>query len=94
MADGGGMNSDAALDVRRLTASYSSRPVLWDVEASFPRGALAAVVGPNGAGKSTLLKVALGLMPADSGQSVILGRPAREALDRCPSATRWIGTFR
>ena len=74
--------SDAALELRRLTASYSSRPVLWDVEAEFPRGSLSAIVGPNGAGKSTLLKAALGLMPVDSGQSLILGRPAREALDR------------
>lgn len=74
--------SDAALEVRRLTASYSGRPVLWDVEASFPSGALSAIVGPNGAGKSTLLKAALGLLPVDSGQSLILGHPAREALDR------------
>ena len=69
-----------ALEVRRLTASYSSRPVLWDVDASFPKGGLSAIVGPNGAGKSTLLQAALGLMPADAGQSLIDGHPAREAL--------------
>lgn len=73
---------EAALAVRRLTVSYSSRPVLWDVDATFPRGALAAVVGPNGAGKSTLLKAALGLLPADSGQSLVFGQPARKMLDR------------
>ena len=70
-----------ALEVRRLTVSYSARPVLWDVDATFPAGALSAIVGPNGAGKSTLLRAALGLVPADAGQALILGRPARRALD-------------
>ena len=69
-----------ALEVRRLTASYSSRPVLWDVDATFPAGMLSSIVGPNGAGKSTLLRAALGLMPVDAGQALIDGRPAREAL--------------
>jgi manganese/zinc/iron transport system ATP- binding protein len=71
-----------ALELRRLTASYASRPVLWDIDARIPAGSLAAVVGPNGAGKSTLLKAALGLIPADAGESLIFGRPARRALDQ------------
>ncbi|MCP9488628.1 MAG: metal ABC transporter ATP-binding protein [Solirubrobacteraceae bacterium MAG38_C4-C5] len=71
-----------ALEVRRLTVSYETRPVLWDVDASFPTGALSAIVGPNGAGKSTLLRAALGLIPADAGQALVQGRPARSALDR------------
>jgi manganese/zinc/iron transport system ATP- binding protein len=71
-----------ALELRRLTVSYGSRPVVWDVDAAFPTGALSAIVGPNGAGKSTLLRAALGLVPADAGQALILGRPARAALDR------------
>ena len=72
----------AALEVHGLTASYGSRPVLWDVDATFPQGKLSAIVGPNGAGKSTLLKVALGLQPSDAGRSLVLGHPARAALDR------------
>ena len=71
-----------ALEVRRLTVSYGSRPVLWDVDASFPAGAMSAVVGPNGAGKSTLLKAALGLIPADAGQALVQGRPVRASRDR------------
>jgi manganese/zinc/iron transport system ATP- binding protein len=70
-----------ALEVRGFTVSYSAKPVLWDVDAAFPAGALSAVVGPNGAGKSTLLRAALGLVPADAGQAFVLGRPARRALD-------------
>ncbi|MBX5441197.1 MAG: metal ABC transporter ATP-binding protein [Solirubrobacteraceae bacterium] len=87
MSDGGGRTPAGAgrapaLEVRRLTVSYGARPVLWDVDARFPVGALSAVVGPNGAGKSTLLRAALGLVAADAGQSLIEGRPARAALDR------------
>lgn len=72
----------APLEVRRLTVSYGARPVLWDVDARFPDGALSAIVGPNGAGKSTLLKAALGLIPSDAGQSLIEGRPVKAARDR------------
>ena len=72
----------AALDIARLTVSYGGRPVLWDVDASFPVGALSAIVGPNGAGKSTLLRAALGLVPIDAGNARILGEAARSALRR------------
>ena len=68
-----------ALEVRRLTVSYGSHPVLWDVDASFPAGSLSAIVGPNGAGKSTLLRAALGLVPSDGGEALIEGRPAPSA---------------
>jgi manganese/zinc/iron transport system ATP- binding protein len=43
---------------------------------------MSAIVGPNGSGKSTLIRAALGLVPADAGQSSVDGRPARSALDR------------
>jgi manganese/zinc/iron transport system ATP- binding protein len=65
-----------------VTASYGANPVLWDVDAAFPAGAMSAIVGPNGAGKSTLLRAALGLVPMDAGQALVEGHPARAALDR------------
>ncbi|WP_049822104.1 metal ABC transporter ATP-binding protein, partial [Arthrobacter sp. H41] len=73
---------ESALDIARLTVSYTNRPVLWDVDAWFPTGALSAITGPNGAGKSTLLRAALGLLPVDAGHASIGGRPARKALDQ------------
>lgn len=71
-----------ALELRRLTVSYGAQPVLWDVDAHFPAGAMSAVIGPNGSGKSTLLRAAMGLVPADAGQVTILGHPARAAMRR------------
>lgn len=71
-----------ALRIRGLTVSYQLAPVLEQVDATFPRGALSAIVGPNGAGKSTLLKAALGQVGADSGTIRIAGAGGREALAR------------
>ncbi len=71
-----------ALEARRLTVSYGAAPVLWDVDATFPAGALSAIVGPNGAGKSTLLRACLGLVAVDAGSALIDGRPAKAARDR------------
>jgi manganese/zinc/iron transport system ATP- binding protein len=71
-----------ALEVRGLTVSYRSAPVLWEVDCRFPAGRLSAIVGPNGAGKSTLLKAALGLVPADAGRVFIDGVEGRASLDR------------
>lgn len=72
----------SALEVRGLTVSYRSAPVLWEVDAAFPAGALSAIVGPNGAGKSTLLRAALGLVPADAGSVRIDGVSGDAARDR------------
>ncbi|HYH29353.1 MAG TPA: metal ABC transporter ATP-binding protein [Pseudonocardia sp.] len=72
----------AALEVRGLTVSYRSAPVLWEVDCRFPAGHLSAIVGPNGAGKSTLLKAALGLVPTDAGRVLVDGVEGKAALDR------------
>lgn len=67
------MNSipKTAIEIHDLSVAYGQRPVLWDVDASIPSGALCAIVGPNGAGKSTLLKTVLGLIPPTNGAITI-----------------------
>ena len=64
-----------AVEVHDVTVAYHRKPVLWDIDVSFPAGALAAIVGPNGAGKSTLLKSVLGLLPIASGRIEVFGKP-------------------
>jgi manganese/zinc/iron transport system ATP- binding protein len=76
-----GTRTATALEVRGLTVSYRSAPVLWEVDCAFPAGHLSAIVGPNGAGKSTLLKAALGLVPTDAGRVLIDGVEGPGALD-------------
>jgi manganese/zinc/iron transport system ATP- binding protein len=82
MSSSTGTGTATALEVRGLTVSYRSAPVLWEVDCHFPAGQLSAIVGPNGAGKSTLLKAALGLVPTDSGRVLVDGVEGRAALDR------------
>jgi iron complex transport system ATP-binding protein len=60
MSSGTVARTDTALEVRGLTVSYRSAPVLWEVDCRFPAGHLSAIVGPNGAGKSTLLRAVAG----------------------------------
>lgn len=70
------------LAVRGLTVSYGEKPALFSLDASFPAGAMSAIVGPNGAGKSTFLKAALGLIPRVSGEVSVFGRDADRMRDR------------
>ncbi len=58
-----------------VSAGYDGQIVLRDVDLAVEPGTLTSIVGPNGAGKSTLLKVIAGLLPARSGQAVVLGGP-------------------
>jgi len=44
------------LEVRNLSISYGSRPVVRDISFSVPGNRVVALVGPSGCGKSTLLK--------------------------------------
>jgi manganese/zinc/iron transport system ATP- binding protein len=55
------------LEIHDLTVSYDKKPVLWGIDLSVPKGAIAGIVGPNGAGKSTLIKSIMGLTSLSSG---------------------------
>lgn len=64
------------IEVHDLTVAYHHRPVLWDIDVTYPEGKLIAIVGPNGAGKSTLIKAIMGLVPLASGHVSIYNKPA------------------
>ena len=70
---------DAALALQGLTVSYSEKPAVFSVDATFNAGGMSAIVGPNGAGKSTLLKAALGIIPRLSGEVRVFGKLLRNA---------------
>lgn len=71
-----------AIEISHLTVSYTSRPVLLDVDLRIEPGLLVGVIGPNGAGKSTLIKAILGFVPRDVGEVRILGVEAGQARGR------------
>jgi polar amino acid transport system ATP-binding protein len=63
------------LEVKNLSASYGSLPVLHDVNLSFEKGEVVALIGPSGSGKSTILRVLMGLTPCTGGGAVLDGKP-------------------
>jgi sulfate transport system ATP-binding protein len=71
-----GRATDVAIDVRRVSKSFGSTPVLTDVSVAIESGSLTALLGPSGGGKSTLLRVIAGLETPDTGSVAIAGTDA------------------
>jgi len=69
------------------------RPLLSDVNASFPRGHFGAIIGSSGCGKSTLLKVITGIAPGDEEGTIFWnGRNVTEE-DFSPSEIGYVPQF-
>ena len=60
----------ALLELKDLTLSWGSHPILDHVNLTIERGERICLVGRNGEGKSSLLKLIDGQYPPDSGQLV------------------------
>jgi polar amino acid transport system ATP-binding protein len=59
--------------IRGLRKRFGGAPVLDDVNAEAPAGAIVALLGPSGCGKSTLLRCLNGLTPFEAGAIEIAG---------------------
>jgi energy-coupling factor transport system ATP-binding protein len=80
-----------AVSVRDLWHSYpgSHLPALRGADLSVESGEFLALMGRNGSGKSTLLKHLVGLLKAERGEVMVVGRDcAHTSLD---DLTKWIG---
>jgi phosphate transport system ATP-binding protein len=44
------------VDVDKFRLFYGQKQALWDIDMSFPKGKVTALIGPSGCGKSTLLR--------------------------------------
>src|SRR5215510_12949531 len=71
--------SDSMVVVDRLTKAYGRLTALADVSLSIRPGEVLGLIGPNGAGKTTLFECLAGVLPYDSGEIVLDGRPQTPA---------------
>ncbi len=69
-----------------LRKRYRRRTAVDGVSFTVDRGEVVGLLGPNGAGKTSVIKILLGLVRADAGEVLLLGRPARD-----PRARRRVG---
>jgi ABC-2 type transport system ATP-binding protein len=67
-----------ALEARHVARRFGSLQALRDVSLEVARGQIHALLGPNGAGKTTLLRILSGLIDADEGEILFLGRPVQQ----------------
>ncbi len=63
------------LAASHVSFAYGTAPVLADVTAEVPQGAVVGILGPNGSGKTTLLRLFSGSLTPSSGQITLGGRP-------------------
>jgi phosphonate transport system ATP-binding protein len=72
------MPGDVIFDLRRASAGYGGRPVLFDIDLTVRCGERIAIMGRSGAGKTTLLGLLYAARPADIAlvpQSVAMVKP-------------------
>lgn len=63
------------IEVRNISKAYGKINVVNDVTTTIEKGKITSFIGPNGAGKSTLLSIISRLIPKNSGEIIIDGKP-------------------
>jgi zinc transport system ATP-binding protein len=69
---------EAIVEMRGVSFSYGSMPVLEDVTMTIRRNDFLGIIGPNGGGKTTALRLILGLVRPDTGVITVFGKPPVE----------------
>lgn len=67
------------ISVQGLYKSFSGQVLYENFNLNLPTNQLVSIFGPNGCGKSTLINMISRLLPFDSGQVFINGKPIRRA---------------
>ncbi|MGN1177795.1 MAG: sugar ABC transporter ATP-binding protein [Candidatus Ornithospirochaeta sp.] len=62
------------LEMKHISKSFGGSKALSDVHFEMEEGEVHALLGENGAGKSTLMNILTGVLPADSGKIVFMGK--------------------
>ena len=65
------------LELKKISKSFGTNQVLFDVDFTLARGEIHALIGENGAGKSTLMNIIDGLVKEDSGEIFLEGQAVK-----------------
>ncbi len=67
------------MQTKDLSKRFGAKQAVDRLNLEVPKGAIFALLGDNGAGKTTTLRMLMGLLPADAGSAVILGKDCWKA---------------
>lgn len=82
----------SVLELKSISFSYDTKPILKDVSYSFEKGRMYCITGKSGAGKTTLLSVLSGLAAPTSGKILFDGNDI-EKLDKNKFRSKYIGVI-
>ena len=82
----------SVLELKSISFSYDTKPILKDVSYSFEKGRMYCITGKSGAGKTTLLSVLSGLAAPTSGKILFDGNDI-EKLDKYKFRSKYIGVI-
>jgi len=68
-------DNDVLIEFKNVHKKFGTKEVLTGASFKIRRGEAVGIIGGSGTGKSTTLRLAAGLIPPDSGEVVIKGRP-------------------
>lgn len=63
------------LELKKITKSFSGKPILHDVSFTVENGKPLGFLGRNGAGKTTTIRILMDIFGADSGEILMNGKP-------------------
>src|SRR5881409_1165821 len=70
---------DPAIRIRSLTKRYGDVEAIRGIELDVWASEIFGLIGPDGAGKTSTFQILGGVMPATSGEAIMLGNSARDA---------------
>jgi ABC-2 type transport system ATP-binding protein len=68
---------EATVELRDLKKSYGDFHAVQGVSLTIRPGMVYGLLGPNGAGKTTTIRMVMDIVPPDSGEVRLFGRPRR-----------------
>src|ERR1051325_4163320 len=69
----------SAIHVRNLRKVYGAIEAVRGIDLDIQPGEIFGLIGPDGAGKTSTFQILGGVMPATSGEAIMLRRSARDA---------------